>query len=190
MSWTNTLIKMLAQGKIVCSESPYGAPILLVPKHDGSLRLCINYRNLNKLTILNKYPLPLMDELRDRVDGANVFTKLDRKDGYPLIRMRKGDEHQRAFRTRYGQYEYKVMPCGHVNAPATFQTMMNKILREFLDHGIVIYLDNILIYLENMEEYIKLVQQVLDWLEQHYLAVSVKKSVFHQEQGEFLGYIL
>jgi len=94
------------------------------------------------------------------------------------------------FRTRYGQYEYKVMPFGLVKAPVTFQTMMNKIVREFLDHGVVVYLDDILIYAENMEDHIKLVQKVLDRLEQHDLAVSLKKSVFHQEEVEFLGYIV
>jgi len=174
------LKKMIAEGKIADSESPCGAPILFVAKPDGSLRLCVNYRNLNKLTILNKYPLPLMDELCDRVAGARMFTKLDLKDEYHLIRMRKGDEHKTAFRTRYGQYEYKIMPFGLVNAPATFRTMMNKILREVLDHGVVVYLDDILIYSENMDDHIKLVQKVLDQLEQHDLAVSLKKSVFHQ----------
>ena len=181
---------MMAEGKIADSESPYGAPILFVPKPDGSLRQCVDYRNLNKLTILNKYPLPLIDELRDRVAGAKVFTNLDLKDGYHLIRMRKGDEHKRAFRTRYGQYEYKVMPFGLVNAPATFQTMMNKILREFLDHGVVVYLDDILIYSENMDEHIELVRTVLDRLEQHDLAVSLKKSGCHHDEVEFLGYIV
>jgi len=92
--------QMMAEGKIADSESPYGAPILFVQKPDRSLRLCVDYRNLNKLTILNKYPLPLMDELRDRVAGAKVFTKVDLKDGYHLIRMRKGDEHKTGFRTR------------------------------------------------------------------------------------------
>jgi len=128
------LKRMLAEGNIADSESPYGAPILFVPKPDRNRRLCVDYRNLNKLTILNKYPLPLMDELRDRVAGAKVFTKLDLKDGYYLSGMREGDEHKTAFRTQYSQYEYKVMPFGLVNAPATFETMMNKILREFLDH--------------------------------------------------------
>jgi len=104
--------------------------------------------------------------------------------------MRKGDEHTTAFRTQYGQYEYKVISCGLVNAPATFQTMMNKILREFLHHGVVVYLDDILIYSENMDDHIRLVQKVLDRLEQHGLAVSLKKSVFHQEEVEFLGYIV
>jgi len=104
--------------------------------------------------------------------------------------MRKGDEDKTAFRTRYGQYEYKVMPFMLVNAPAMFQTIMNKILREFLDHEVVIYLDDILIYSENMEENIKLVQKVLNRLEPHDLGVSLKKSAFHQEEIEFLGYIV
>jgi len=111
------LDEMLAQGKITHSQSPAGVPILFVPKPDGRLRLCVDYGQLNKLTILNKYPLPLMSELRDRVAGATIFTKLDLKDGYHLIRIKEGDEWKTAFRTRYGQYEYKVMPFGLVNAP-------------------------------------------------------------------------
>jgi len=130
-----------------------------------------------------------MDELRDSVARAKVFTNLDLNDGCHLIRLRKGDEYKTAFRTRYGQYQYKVMPFRLVNAPATFQTMINIILREFLDHRVVIYLDDILTYSENIEHYIKLVQQVLDRLEQHDLAVLLKKSVFHPEEVEFLEYI-
>jgi len=131
-----------------------------------------------------------MDGLRDRIAGAKVFTKLDLKDGYHLIRMRKGDEHKTAFRSRYLHYEYKIMPFGLVNAPATFLTMMNKILREFLDHRAVVYLDDIVIFSENMEDHIKLVQKVLDRLEQQDLANSLTKSVFHQEEVEYLGYIV
>ena len=151
------LKEMLKQGKITHSQSPAGAPILFVPKPDGKLRLWVDYRNLNKLTILNKYPLPLMRELKDRVAGATIFTKLDLKDRYHLLRIREGDEWKTAFRTRYGHFEYKVMPFGLVNAPATFQAMMNKILREFLDHGVVVYLDDILMYSKNEEEHIELV---------------------------------
>jgi len=143
-----------------------------------------------QVKILNKYPLRLMDELRDPVAGAQVFTKHDLKDGYHLIHMRNGDQHKTAFRTRYGQYESNVIPFGLVNAPATFQTMMNKILRAFLDHGVVVYLDDILLYSENMDDHIKLVQKVLDQLEQHDLAVSLQKSVLHQDEVEFLGYIV
>jgi len=184
------LKEMLKQGKIVHSQSPAEAPILFVPKPDGKLRLCVDYRNLNKLMILNKYPLPLMGELKDRVAGAKIFTKLDLKDRYHLLRIREGDEWKTAFRTRYGHFEYKVMPFGLVNAPATFQAMMNKILREFLDHGVVVYLDDILIYSESEEEHIELVKKVLAKLEEHQLAVSVTKSVFHVGSVEFLGYIV
>jgi len=184
------LKKMLAEGKMADSESPYGAPILFVPKPEGSLRLCVDYRNLNTLTILNKYPLPLMDALRDRVAGAKVFMERDLKDGYHLIRISKGDEHKTVLRTRYRPYEYKVMPCELVNAPARYQTRMNKILREFLDNGVVIYLDDILIDCENMDDHIKLVQKMVDRLEQHNLAVSLRNSVFHMEEVEFLAYIV
>jgi len=150
----------------------------------------VDYGQLNKLTILNKYPLPLMTELRKRVAGATIFTKHDLKDGYHLIRIKKGDQWKTAFRTRYAHYEYKVMPFGLVNAPATFQAMMNSLLREFVDHGVVVYLDDILIYSKTMEEHKALVKQVLARLECHDLAVSLNKSVFHVDTVELLGYIM
>src|ERR1700712_5779329 len=184
------LKEMLKQGKIVHSQCPAGAPILFVLKPDGRLRLCVNYGSLNKLTILNKYPLPVMTELQARVAGATIFTKLDLKDGYHHLRIREGDESKTGFRTRYGHFEYKVMPFGLVNAPATFQAMMNKILWEFLDHGVVVYLDDILIYSTSEEEHIELVRKVLAKLKEHQLAVLVTKSVFHQESVELLGYIV
>jgi len=184
------LDEMLAQGTITHSQSPAGAPILFVPKPDCRLRLCVDYRQLNKLTILNKYPLPLMSELRDRVAGATIFTKLDLKDGYHLIRIKKGDEWKTVFRTRYGQYAYKVMPFGLVNAPTTFQRMMNKILREFLDQGVVVYLDDIVIYSKTHAGHVTMVKKVLSRLMEHQLAVSIKKSEFHVKAVEFLGYIV
>ena len=143
-----------------------------------------------KLTILDKYPLPLMSELRDRVAGVIIFTKLDIKDSYHLIRIKKGDEWKTAFRTRYGQYEYKVMLFGLVNPPATFQCMMNKILREFLDQGVVVYLDDILIYSKTYAEHVAIVKKVLSRLMEHQLAVSIKKSEFHVKAVEFLEYIV
>jgi len=177
---------MLAQGKIVDSKSPDGALILFVLKPNASLRLCVDYRNLNELTIRNEYPLPLMDELGDRVAGAKVFTKLNLKDGYHVIRMRNRDEHKTSFRTRYGQYKYKVMLFRVVKAPGTFQTIIHKILKVFLDHGVVVYLDDILICSANMEDDINLVQRVLDRLERPDLSVSLKKLVFHHKEVEFL----
>jgi len=148
---------MLKQGKIFPSKSPAGAPILFVPKPDGRLRL-------NKVTIDNKYPIPLMTELRDQVRDAQMFTKLDLKDGFHLIRVCKGDEWKTAFRTRHGYHQYRVMPFGLVNAPATFQTIMNEILQEFLDQGVVVYIDDILIYSKTIEEHIVLVRKVLQKL--------------------------
>ena len=131
-----------------------------------------------------------MTERRERVAGATIFTKLDLKDGCHLIQIKKGDQWKTAFRARYGHYEYKVMPFSLVNAPATFQAMMNPILRQFLDHGVVVYLDDILIYSKTMEEHKALVKQVLARLERHDLAVYLKKSVFHVETVEFLKYIV
>ena len=131
-----------------------------------------------------------MTELRERVAGATIFPKLDLKDGYHLIRIKKGDEWKTAFRTWYGHYKYKVMPFGLVNAPATFQAMMNTILRKFLDHGVVGYLDDILIYTKTMEEHTALVKQVQARLERHDRAVSLKKSFFHVDTVEFLRCIV
>ena len=131
-----------------------------------------------------------MTELRERVASATVFTKLDLKDGYHLIRIWKGDEWKTAFRTRYGYYEYKVIPFGLVNAPATFPAMMNTIVQEFLDHGVVVYLDNILLCSKSVAEHKALIKQVLARLERHDLAISLKKTVFHVERVEFLGYLV
>ena len=132
----------------------------------------------------------MMTELKDRVKDAQIFTKLDLKDGFHLIRIRQGDEWKTAFRTRYGIYEYKVMPFGLVNAPATFQTMMNEILREFLDDGVVVYIDDILIYSKDPENLTTLVRKVLQRLREFQMAISLEKSVFHVKAVDFLGYVV
>src|ERR1700738_3104482 len=143
---------MLKTGKIRPSKSPAGSPILFVPKPNGrGLRLCVDYRGLNKITVLNRYPLPLIHELRDRVCGAKLFSKIDLKTGFNLIRIKQGDEWKTAFRTRYGLYEYLVMPFGLANAPATFQNMMNDIFRDLIDRGVLIYMDDFLIYTTTLE---------------------------------------
>ena len=123
---------------------------------DGKLHLVVDYRGLNKVTIANKYPIPIMRELRVQVEGSKIFSKLDIKKGYYLGQISEGDEWKTAFRCRYGDYEYLVMPFGSVNAPATFQGMMHEVLREFLDQGVVVYLDDILIYSETEEQHIDL----------------------------------
>ncbi|KAH0610375.1 uncharacterized protein H6S33_011902 [Morchella sextelata] len=122
------LDKELSSGKISRSNSPAAAPILFIPKKDGTLRICVDYRGLNKVTVKDKYPLPIMSELRDRLFKAKIFTKIDLKNGFNLIRIAEGDEWKTAFRTRYGLYQYNVMPFGLCNAPSVFQAMINDVL--------------------------------------------------------------
>ncbi|OAQ63783.1 pol protein [Purpureocillium lilacinum] len=147
------LAENLKKGYIRPSTSPAGFPILFVPKKNGKLRMCVDYRQLNNITIKNRYPLPLITELQDKLHGAKYFTTLDLKGAYNLIRIKEGEEWKTAFRTRQGLYEYLVMPFGLTNAPASFQTMINDVLREYLDIFVVIYLDDILIFSENLEKH-------------------------------------
>jgi len=139
------LDKKVEEGKIVKSKCLARAPILLVRKSDGTYRLCVDYQALNKITIKNRYPLPLMTELRQRLNKARIFTKFDLKNRYHLLRMAEKGKKKTAFRTRFGLYHWPVMPFGLCNAPATFQSMMDYILHDLLDEGVVVYLDDILI---------------------------------------------
>ncbi|CAD0052049.1 unnamed protein product [Aureobasidium pullulans] len=170
---------------------PAGYPILFAPKKDGSLRLCVDYRKINDITIKNRYPLPNIEELQDRLSKAKWFSKIDLKGAYNLIRMKEGEEWKTAFRTRYGHYEYLVMPFGLTNAPATCQMMINDTLREYLDRTVVAYLDDILIYTNgNLEQHVKDVQQVLTKLQERRLKANPKKCEFHVKETEFLGFII
>jgi hypothetical protein len=185
------LKEMLELGKIHPSKSPAAAPIIFIPKaHGRGLRLCVDYRGLNKVTIANRYPLPIMSELQDRVRGAKIFTKIDLKNGYNLIRIKPGDEWKTAFKTWYGLYEYTVMPFGLSNAPATFQNMMNHIFRDLLDLGLIVYLDDILIYAETEEEYDRIVTDVLKRLAENRLPISQDKCFWSTTRVDFLGYAI
>jgi hypothetical protein len=181
----------LARGFIQESESPAGYPILFaLKKEPGKLRLCVDYRSLNDITIKNRYALPLISELQDRIVGATIFTRFDLWEAYHLIRIAAGEEWKTAFRTRYGHYEYKVMPFGLANAPATFQALINNALRPYLDKFAVAYLDDILIYSKTEKEHVEHVRLVLGALRKFFLRINLKKSVFHRESVEFLGYII
>jgi hypothetical protein len=182
---------MLRIGKIRPSKSLARAPILFVPKAYGKgLRLCIHYRGLNKITLLNRYLLPLMNELRDRVQGTKLFTKIDLKAGYNLIRIRASNEWKTAFRTRYRLYEYLVIPLGIADAPALFQNMINEIFKNMIDLGVVAYIDDILIYSQTEEEHEKLIKEVLSRLQKWDLAVSIDKCEFHKSEIKFLSYMI
>jgi hypothetical protein len=172
------------------SRSPAGAPIFFVTKKDGDLRPCVDYRGLNAITIKNRYPLPLLDNMIDQLRGAKFFTKLDLRGAYNLVRVREGDEWKTAFRCRYGHYEYKVMPFGLTNAPAVFQGMMNDILAEFLDRSVINYLDDILIYSADLETHKTHVRQVLERLLENQLYVKAEKCAFHQKEVTFLGFVI
>jgi hypothetical protein len=182
---------MLRTGKIHRSTSSIGSPILFVPKPNGrGLRLCVDYQGINRITIPNRYPLPLMQELQDRVRGAQWFTKMDLKSGFALIRIREGDEWKTAFRTRYGLYEFNIMPFGLTNAPATFQDMMNHVFSDMIDLGLLIYMDDILVYAKTIEEHDDLVRKILQRLTDNKLAVEPTKCVWRCTEVEFLGYII
>ena len=183
--------KNLANGFIRPSKSPVGAPILFTPKSNGTLRLCVDYRGLNNLTIKNRYPLPLVGESLDRLGRAKQFTKLDLTDAYHRIRIKKGDEWKTAFRTRYGHYEYCVMPFGLANAPASFQSYINKCLAEKLDIFCIVYLNDILIYTkEKGPKHEEAVRWVLEQLQKYGLFANLQKCRFSTDKVHFLGYIV
>jgi transposase InsO family protein len=182
---------MLEKGFIRPSTSPCGAPVLFVPKPKGrGLRLCVDYRALNSVTVKDRYPLPLIDNLLERLQTAKVYTALDLKGAYNLVRIKKGDEWKTAFRTRYGHYEYVVMPFGLTNAPACFQRFMNDLFKDYLDIFVVVYLDDILIFSINEEEHVDHVKKVLQILRENDLYCEFEKCIFHAKEVEFLGYIV
>ncbi|KAL0551582.1 hypothetical protein IC582_010671 [Cucumis melo] len=147
------LQKLLDKGFIRPSVSPFGAVVLFVKKKDGSMRLCIDYRELNKVTVKNRYPLPKIDDLFDQLQGATVFSKIDLRSGYHQLRIKDGDVPKTAFRSRYGHYEFIVMSFGLTNAPAVFIDLMNKVFREFLDTFVIVFIDDILIYSKTEAEH-------------------------------------
>ena len=184
------LKELTDNGYIQPSVSPFGAPVLFVPKKDGGFRMCVDYRALNKSTIRNRYPLPRIDDLLDRLGGANFFTKIDLRSGYHQIRVHPDDVPKTAFRTRYGHFEFLVLPFGLTNAPATFMHLMHSIFREHLDTFVIIFLDDILVYSRTLEEHKKHVRKTLEILRNNKLYAKVTKCSFFQQEVDYLGHVV
>ena len=180
----------LKSGFIRPTNSPYGAPTLFVKKKNGQLRLCVDFRGLNRITKKDRYPLPLIADLLDAPWKAHVYTKIDLRHAYHLIHIAEGDKPITAFQTHYRSYEWCVMPFGLTNAPAAFQHFMNDIFADLLDVCTVIYLDDILIYSNSMSNHILHVQEALQCLQDNGLYTSAEKCEFHSSSMEYLGFIL
>ncbi|KAJ1585280.1 hypothetical protein NDA15_004744 [Ustilago hordei] len=180
----------LEKGFIRPSKSPARSPVLFVPKKDGGLRLCVDYRGLNEITVKNRAPLPLIEEQLFLLRKARIYTKLDLRAAYNLIRIAKGDEWKTAFGTQLGLYEYLVMPFGLANAPAHFQSFINDIFRDIIGVYVVVYLDDFLIFSDTEEAHVKHVTEVLTRLRSNRLFAKLSKCEFHTKTVEFLGYII
>src|SRR6202041_3886050 len=184
------LDKNIANGFIQPTHSPYGAPILFVKKKGGTLCLCVNFCGLNKLMKKDRYPIPLTSDLLDSLKNACIYTKINLRHAYHLVRISEGDEWKTVFRTRYGSFEWLVMPFGLSNGPAAFQRFMNDIFADMLDVCVVVYLDDILIYSDNMDIHKTHVREVLKRLRENGLYAGVDKCEFHSESIEYLGFRL
>ncbi|KAA3474331.1 Transposon Ty3-G Gag-Pol polyprotein [Gossypium australe] len=167
--------ELLDRGFIRSSVSPWGTPVLFVKKNDGSMRLCVDYRQLNKLMIKNKYPFPRIDDMLDQFKGASVFSKIDLRSGYHQLKVKEGDIHKMAFRTRYGHYEFLVMPFGLTNAPAAFMDIMNRVFQSYLDQFVVVFIDDILVYSKSEEEHDAHIRVVLQVLRENQLFAKFRK---------------
>ena len=179
----------VSKGFVRPSTSPWGAPVLFVKKNDGNLRLCIDYRELNKVTIRNQYPLLRIDDLFYQLQGARVFSKIDLRLGYHQLKIRSEDVPKTAFKTRYGHYEFLIMPFGLTNAPAVFMDLMNRIFQPYLDQFVIVFIDDILIYSGNKEDHEENLRVFLQILRENQLYAKFSKCQFWLDNVAFLGHV-
>ncbi|GJU20469.1 putative reverse transcriptase domain-containing protein [Tanacetum coccineum] len=178
------------KGFIRPSSSPWGAPVLFVKNKDGSFRMCIDYRELNKLTVKNRYPLPGIDDLFDQLQGSSVYSKIDLRSGYHQLRVREEDIPKTTFKTRYGHYEFQVMPFGLTNAPAVFMDLMNRVCKPYLDKFVIVFIDDILIYSKNKQEHEEHLKLILELLKKEELYAKFSKCEFWIPKVQFLGHVI
>ncbi|GJW70978.1 putative reverse transcriptase domain-containing protein [Tanacetum coccineum] len=178
------------KGFIRPSSSPWGAPVLFVKKKDGSFRMCIDYRELNKLTVKNRYLLPRIDDLFDQLQGSSIYSKIDLRSGYHQLRVREQDILKMAFQTRYGHYEFQVMPFGLTNAPAVFMDLMNRVCKPYVDKFVIVFIDDILIYSKDEKEHEEHLKAILELLKKEKLYAKFSKCEFWIPKVQFLGHVI
>ncbi|XP_019158324.1 PREDICTED: uncharacterized protein LOC109155049 [Ipomoea nil] len=182
--------EMLTAGIISYSTSHFASLVLLVPKKDNTWRFCVDYRALNGITIKNKFPIPLIEDLFSKLATANVFTKLDLRAGYHQVRMKEGEEYKTDFRTHQGLYEFKVIPVRLTNAPATFQSLMNHVFKPLIRKTVLVFFNDILIYSPSLDSHWRHLREVLEIMRSNKLLAKFSKCSFAKREVEYLGHVI